>query len=179
MNLPMFRIFMTKHKVEKYLEQKAGQSAGKMSYTILRPTFFMDNLMPGFFGKMVATAWRDWTGPKTPLQLVDTVDIGQWAADAFYQPEDAKFKNKAITLAGDEMSFEEADKLWREKTGGGIPTTFSFLASLMLYLISDLRLMFLWFKYNGYRADIKALNGNRKMVTMEEWIDRELVKKTQ
>jgi uncharacterized protein YbjT (DUF2867 family) len=36
--------FISKHNIELYLKQKAAESGERMSWTILRPTFFLDNL---------------------------------------------------------------------------------------------------------------------------------------
>lgn len=43
--------FITKAHVEKYLKEQS-----QMSWTILRPTAFMDNIIPGFAGKIFPTA---------------------------------------------------------------------------------------------------------------------------
>ncbi|KAH9207141.1 hypothetical protein DL95DRAFT_484077, partial [Leptodontidium sp. 2 PMI_412] len=58
--------FASKHRIEEYLTEKCGDGS-KMSYTILRPVAFMDNLLPNFFGKGFANMWAG-VGDR-PLQL--------------------------------------------------------------------------------------------------------------
>ena len=130
-----------------------------MSYTILRPVFFVDNIEWGFIGKMLSTAWRDHTGGRK-LQVIATADIGIFAASAFLDPESSEYKNKGISLAGDELTFEEADQIFAEKTGQGIPVTYGFLASFALWALKDMGLMFRFFREEGFAADIGGL---RKM----------------
>jgi len=56
-----------------------------MSYTILRPVSFMDNVAPDLHGKGFATMWANVVGSK-PLQLVSAKDIGVFAAKALMDP---------------------------------------------------------------------------------------------
>ena len=48
--------FITKHNIEKHLQERAADS--DMSWTILRPVAFLENLN-GNFGKMFAAMWRN------------------------------------------------------------------------------------------------------------------------
>ena len=75
-------------------------------------------------------------------------------------PESYEYKNRGITLAGDELTFEEADNIFAKRTGQRIPVTYGFLASFALWAIKDIGLMFRFFKAEGFGADIGAL---RKM----------------
>lgn len=70
--------FISKHRIEKHLEEKAKGS--KMTWTILRPVFFMENLTNDFAGKLVSATWWVALGPDRKLQLVSTGDIGYFAA---------------------------------------------------------------------------------------------------
>ena len=159
--------FKTKHEIESYLMSAAQKSNGQMSYTILRPVFFLDNMEMGFFGKVFLTAWRDVVPGK--LQVVDTEDIGILGAKAFLEPESPDFKNKALGVAGDEMTFKEANKVMLEKTGQPIPTTFSFLPKLLLWMSHDINMMFKFFNDPGYQVDIPKLSKLMKLTTFGEW----------
>ena len=55
--------FISKYRIEKHLEEKAKGSM--MTYTILRPVFFTENLANNFQGKLVSTAWWAGLGPDT------------------------------------------------------------------------------------------------------------------
>jgi len=164
--------FMTKHEIERYLMKKSEESNGNMSYTILRPVFFLDNLEWGFIGKVIATTWRNAVGPHK-LQVIATTDIGAVGARAFLENDNPLFKNKGISLAGDELTFEEANKIFLEKTGQGIPVTFGFLATLLLWASKDMRLMFKFFVAKGYGADLAAVrNINEGLMDFPTWVER-------
>ncbi|KAF5133427.1 NmrA-like family domain-containing protein 1 [Metarhizium anisopliae] len=144
--------FKSKHNIEHHLIDKAQNTT--MTWTILRPVAFMDNFAPGFIGKLFATAWRDALKSR-PLQLIATEDIGAFAAMSFLEPD--RFAGKSISLAGDELSFAQMEKVFREKVGAPPPTTFGFVAWLVLRLSVELRTMFNFFEKEGYGADIAAV----------------------
>jgi uncharacterized protein YbjT (DUF2867 family) len=87
--------FATKYNIEKHLMRQ-----DKMTWTILRPVTFMENVTPDFTGKVFASMWSC-LGNK-PLQLVSTKDIGIVAAKVLAHPEE--FSSRAISLAGDELT---------------------------------------------------------------------------
>ncbi|MCJ1380773.1 hypothetical protein MMC17_003882 [Xylographa soralifera] len=150
--------FITKHQIEKHLIQAAQASGGKLSYTILRPVFFLDNLEWGFVGKIISTAWRDHLGGKK-MQVIATTDIGTFGAAAFLEPENPEYRDKAYSLAGDELTWEEAERVFREKTGRSMPTTYGFLASFVLWAVKDVGLMFRFIRERGFGADVEKLRG--------------------
>jgi nucleoside-diphosphate-sugar epimerase len=48
--------FISKHNIEQHLSSKAEGSS--MSYTVLRPVAFFEDLMPNFIGKVFSTSWE-------------------------------------------------------------------------------------------------------------------------
>lgn len=100
--------FATKHRIEKYLREKNSAAANPMSITILRPVCFMDNLTDDFSGKVFATLWKG-IGVNKSLQLVSTRDIGIFAAAAIMEPD--KYNGRAISLAGDSLTFSVAKQV--------------------------------------------------------------------
>jgi uncharacterized protein YbjT (DUF2867 family) len=162
--------FISKHRIEKHLEQKAKGST--MTYTILRPVFFMENLANNFQGKLVGAAWWVGIGPDRKLQLVSLQDIGYFAAQAFINSTAPEYKNRAIGLAGDELTWAETDKLFKEKTGYGVPTTFSIFGYLLLWAVKTVGMMFAFFRDPGYAADIPALKKmNPNLISLSKWLD--------
>ncbi|KAL7938769.1 hypothetical protein V8C35DRAFT_87850 [Trichoderma chlorosporum] len=145
--------FISKHNIEHHLINST-KSKDAMSWTILRPVAFMENLDSGFAGKLFATAIKE-TLPQKPLQLVATEDIGEAAADAFLHPEE--HSGKAISLAGDEVTYQQLAEIFREKTGAGVPITWGILARLLLATSKEMGTMFSFFEKEGYAADIGAL----------------------
>lgn len=76
------------------------------------------------------------------------------------------------------MTWAEADKLFKEKTGYGIPTTFSIFGYLFLWAVKEIRTMFAFFKDPGYGADIAALKKmNPNLITLSKWLDMQKAKK--
>ncbi|KAL7820683.1 NAD(P)-binding protein [Trichoderma gracile] len=150
--------FISKHNIEHHLVNSTKNSAAEtMSWTILRPVAFMDNLDGGFFGKIFATAIKvKLSGANNkPLQLVATEDIGHAAAEAFLRPEE--HSGKAISLAGDEVTFQQLSDIFREKTGSPVPVTWDVAARMLLAVSKEMRTMFDFFEKEGYGADIAAL----------------------
>jgi uncharacterized protein YbjT (DUF2867 family) len=145
--------FIAKFNAEKYLQAQAAAKGNQMSWTILRPVAFYDNLTPNFFGRCFGQFVLQMGGKK--LQLVGTKDIGKVAAQIFLDPE--KYKGKGITLAGDELNFQELNQIFKEEMGYDIPLSYGFIASLLKWLISDLGFMFKWFEDVGYGGDIQQL----------------------
>ena len=147
--------FASKHRIELHIMESAKGT--DMEWTILRPVAFMENFDGGFFGKVFASAWQAVVKSR-PLQLVSTDDIGAYAAKAFLHPVD--FKGQSISLAGDELTYLEMAQVFKEVTGSTVPTTWGFLARLMLWMSKDMGSMFRFFEQQGYRADVAKV---RKM----------------
>lgn len=164
--------FITKHNIEEHLKKQAQGQGGNMDWTILRPVFFMDNVVPGAVGKIITTAWKvSMEKSKKPLQLISVADIGIVAAQAFLKPED--FKNETISLAGDELTYEEADEIFKSKVGYSMPTTYGALVSGALLIMKDIRLMFKFFVDHGFGTDVPALKKRfPEMSGFGEWIDK-------
>lgn len=125
-----------------------------MDWTILRPTAFYDNLTPDFMGKVFATSFKTSLKGK-PLQMVGCSDIGAVAAEVFLNARD--YKGRAISLAGDDLTFEQFAQIFKEKTGQDIPTTFGFVVAGMLAMVKEFGSMFKWFHDEGYGADIEEV----------------------
>jgi uncharacterized protein YbjT (DUF2867 family) len=143
--------FASKHRIEEYLKEKSG-NGNKMSYTILRPVAFMDNFNPSFFGKAFA-GMIGGLGNK-PLQLISVHDIGLFGARAFTDPS---FKNRAIGLAGDELTLTQAKKVFKDTMGSDLPETYGFVGSGIKWMVKEVGTMFNWFQDEGYGVDIQAL----------------------
>ncbi|PYH49591.1 NmrA-like family protein [Aspergillus saccharolyticus JOP 1030-1] len=156
----------------------AAAATGAMTWTVLRPTFFFENLAPtaGFAGKVTATAWDAYLQGK-PLQCVSVSDVGYFAAMALVRA--AQFRNQCLSLAGDDLTYEHLQRTVRAKTGRPLPTTYRVLCYLVLWVMGDPRTMFTWFYDQGYGADIPRL---RKLYpglkNLDGWLEEsEWVKK--
>ncbi|OAA72929.1 NAD(P)-binding domain protein [Akanthomyces lecanii RCEF 1005] len=144
--------FAAKYQIEKHLEAAAAASSQKMTYTILRPVTFYDNLTNDMHGRGFGRMWEQMGTKK--LQLVSTKDIGWFAAQAFMDP--AKYKNAALTLVGDELSHTEAEAIFNKAVGKPMPLAPCPIASAVKYFLQDtVGDMFRWFEKEGYGGDVE------------------------
>jgi uncharacterized protein YbjT (DUF2867 family) len=143
--------FSVKHRMEILLKEKTVGT--QMGWTFLRPVVFMDNLTPDFNGKLFTTMWRGLADK--PLQLISTRDIGIFGARVIADP--VSYNGRAISLAGDELTFAQAKQVFEKTFGYDIPVTFSIIGTGMQYLAKEMGTMFAWFKVEGFGADIGAL----------------------
>lgn len=162
--------FISKHNIEKHLKESAKGTG--MTYTILRPTAFMENLTPNLFGRVFAAMWMG-MGSK-PLQLVATKDIGVFAALAFKGCKEDTYKNQAIGLAGDELTQEQGSEKFWKAMGRSMPRAYGFWGSLLQTMIKEVGVMFGWFKDVGYGADVEECRRlNPGMLDLEMWLKEE------
>jgi len=165
--------FISKYRIEKYLIEKAASS--NMGWTILRPTAFFENLTPGFMGKVMVTMFESLGDKK--LQWISCRDIGHFAAEAFKNPE--KYNQKSIALAGEDMSMAEAKETFEKEIGYPLPTTFSFIATAVKYMVGDIGKMVTWFEKAGYAADINDLRKQHPgLLNFSQWLREESAFKT-
>lgn len=163
--------FASKHEIETYLESRSAAEGGKMGWFVLRPTGFMDMTIQGFIGKISGTCWKVGVGKDKKMQFIATEDIGWFAAQGFVESE--RWNGKHLSLAGWEGTYEEAEGAWRRKTGAGMPGTYEWLGSAMLWLVKDLKLMMQWFDEVGFGADVQEVKRlHPGVMGMEEFIEK-------
>ncbi|MEU9837909.1 NmrA/HSCARG family protein [Actinomadura sp. NPDC048032] len=148
--------FESKAEIERYI------LALGLPATILRPVFFMNNLLhyaDARDERVLSLPVR----PDKPMQFIATDDIGVFAADAFDDP--ARSIGRQIELAGDELTFSEVARIYERVTG--TPTRFEPLP------IEER--MFQWFAEAGYQADIPALRQQHPgLLTFERFLTQRL-----
>jgi len=160
--------FQSKFNIENHLKAVAAKN-GEMDWTIIRPVAFMENLSPDFLGKAFATMW-ELNGPDRKLQLVSTVDIGILAADAFKNRE--QYASKALNLATDSLSPNEAKAIFKKVVGKDMPTTYHFVGRLLRWMLhKQLGIMFQWFVDVGFGADPNQYKRKfPEMQGFEKWL---------
>jgi uncharacterized protein YbjT (DUF2867 family) len=161
--------WQSKHEIESYLRRRAKESNGKLTYTILRPVFFLDNLTPDFAGKVSASIWKDYLQNKK-LKVIDSKDIGTVAASAFMNPVSPFWRNAEINLAGDELTFTAANRIFMAKTGKPMSTTPKFLTALILFAANDLKLMTSFLQTEGFGAAVQREIDQIKLAGFEDWL---------
>jgi uncharacterized protein YbjT (DUF2867 family) len=122
------------------------------SHVILRPVFFMENLVSPWFltGDVLHTALR----PTTVLQMIASEDIGQYGARAFVDA--VALNGREIDLAGDERTMLDVVRVFSDALGREIsfqPTPIEDVRAGS----EDFATMLEWFERVGYDVDIAGL----------------------
>lgn len=161
--------FAAKHAIEKHLQQRAEKSPQQMTYTILRPVTFFENLTTDLHGKGFARMWEQLGSKK--LQMVSTKDIGWFAAQSFLQPD--KYRNAALTLVGDELTQPEANVIYKEVTGQTMAMAACPIASAVKFVLKgSVGDMFKWFEDEGYGGNVQECrNANHNMQDFAAWLN--------
>jgi uncharacterized protein YbjT (DUF2867 family) len=137
------------------------------SHVILRPVFFMENLLAPYSlqGSTLAVA----LGPGTKLQMIAVDDIGWFGARAFTAA--AALNRREIDLAGDVRTMPEAAEILTEALGRPIVFAQTPIEQVRQYS-EDTALMLEWFERVGYSADIAGLEREfgRALTKLPEWI---------
>ncbi|WP_217146230.1 MULTISPECIES: NmrA/HSCARG family protein [Streptomyces] len=144
--------FETKAEIERHI------LALGLPATILRPVFFMDNLLhyADARGERVLELP---VRPERPMQMIASEDVARFVDAAFTDPD--RYLGRQLEIAGDELTFTDVARVYERVTG--TPTR---LAPLPIE-----ERMFAWFAEEGYRADIPSLRALRpELLTFEEFL---------
>jgi uncharacterized protein YbjT (DUF2867 family) len=139
------------------------------SHVILRPVFFMENLLTPFSlqGSTLASA----IGPRTKLQMIAVDDIGWFGARAFIDA--AALNRREIDLAGDVRTMPEAAEILTQALGRPIAFAQTPIEQVRQFS-EDTALMLEWFERVGYSADIAGLQREfgRVLTKLPDWARR-------
>lgn len=105
------------------------------------------------------------------MHLISTSDIGKVAARVFLTPEN--YASKSISLVGDKLTYEEADAIFKEKTGNSIPTLPTLLFNAVMLGLNELKVMFKWFPADPPGIDVSKCREEWGLMTWGEWVERE------
>jgi uncharacterized protein YbjT (DUF2867 family) len=139
------------------------------SHVILRPVFFMENLLAPFSLQGPTLAWA--LGPGTRLQMIAVDDIGWFGARAF--TDAAALNRREIDLAGDVRTMPETAKVLTEALGRPIAFAQTPIEQVRHYS-QDTALMLEWFDRVGYSGDIAGLEREfgRALTKLPDWARR-------
>ena len=101
---------------------------------------------------------------------VSTVDVGILAAAALKDP--LQYANKALSLATDSLSPNEARAIFKRAVGKDMPTTYQFVGRLLKWMLHEqLGIMFKWFVDVGFGADPEEYKRQfPEMQNFETWL---------
>lgn len=154
------------HFDNKWRIEQTVRSLGFPSTVILRPVFFMENLVSAWFlngDKLVSTL-----KPETRLQMIAVEDIGVFGARAFTHA--AQLNGREIDLAGDAVTLPAA----AATIGAALGRPLEYLQipiSEVRKNSEDFALMLEWFDSTGYNADIRGLEREFgvTLTTLDAW----------
>jgi uncharacterized protein YbjT (DUF2867 family) len=139
---------------------------GFPSHVILRPVFFMENLVAPYTlqGSTLAVA----LAPGVKLQMIAVEDIGWFGARAFTHA--AALNRREIDIAGDVRTMPEAAEILAKALGWPIAFAQTPIEQVRQFS-KDVALMMEWFENVGYSADIGGLEREfgRKFTKLPEW----------
>jgi uncharacterized protein YbjT (DUF2867 family) len=155
------------HFDSKWRIEEAVRGLRFPSHVILRPVFFMENLMAPYSlqGSTLASA----LGLGTKLQMIAVDDIGWFGARAF--TDAAALNRREIDLAGDIRTMPEAAEILTEALGRPIAFSQTPMEQVRQYS-KDTALMLEWFERVGYSADIAGLEHEfgRALTKLPDWV---------
>ena len=154
------------HFDSKWRIEETVRALGFPSHVILRPVFFMENLLAPYTlqGDKLTLALRR----STTLQMIAVDDIGWFGARAF--SDAARLNGREIDIAGDARTMPEAAQILA--TALGRPIAFAQTPIEQIRQFSaDMALMLEWFDRIGYSADIADLEREfgRPLTKFSDW----------
>ncbi|HZC00760.1 MAG TPA: NmrA/HSCARG family protein [Gammaproteobacteria bacterium] len=154
--------FESKWEIEEHVRQIG------LPYTILRPTFFMQNwewTREMILGGTVAQPFD----PDKPFQQVAVEDVGAFAAIAFENPD--RWIGREVDLAGDEQSMTEIAKTFGRVIGRDVSYYQVPWDQFEEQMGEEATLNFRWINDVGYEADIAALRQEyHELTTFERYL---------
>jgi uncharacterized protein YbjT (DUF2867 family) len=157
------------HFDNKWRIEETVRGLNFLSHVILRPVFFMENLLAPFSLQGSTLAWA--LGPGTKLQMIAVDDIGWFGARAV--TDAAALNRREIDLAGDVRTMPEAAEILTEALGRPIAFAQTPIEQVRQYS-EHTALMLQWFERVGYSADIAGLEGEfgRALTKLPDWARR-------
>jgi uncharacterized protein YbjT (DUF2867 family) len=154
------------HFDSKWRIEETVRGLGFPSHVILRPVFFMENLLAPFSLQGSTLSWA--LGRDTKLQMIAVDDIGWFGARAF--THSAGLNRREIDLAGDVQTMPQATEILAEALGRPIDFVQTPIEQVRHYS-KEMAVMLEWFDRVGYSADIAGLEREfgRAITKLPDW----------
>ncbi|EJD36997.1 NAD(P)-binding protein [Auricularia subglabra TFB-10046 SS5] len=126
-----------------------------LPYTFIRPPIFMDGWIDPSINRLMGGLAKGGIRAHVKTQYIASEDIGEVAAAVFEDPE--RYIGKALSIAGDELTFGELDAGFRATTGSPAPALPSIVGTVATTLIPSARrtdFSYKFFDQKGYKCDI-------------------------
>ena len=142
------------HFDNKWRVEETIRSLRFPSYVIIRPVFFMENLLAPDTVKAISNGVLPLgIRPETKLQSIAVRDIGAYGLQAFERA--GELNGREINIAGDELTGPEMAKILSDVTGRRVQFQQIPIEGIRGFS-EDVALMLEWFDRVGYGADIDA-----------------------
>lgn len=154
------------HFENKARVEDTVRGLGFPSTVIVRPVFFMENLLtPWFLNGDALTAAMN---PATRLQMIAADDIGLFGAAAFIRADE--MRGREIDIAGDAKTMPEAAAILGRAFGRPIQFVQVPIEAVRKNS-EDFAIMLEWFDRVGYDVDIATLERESgvRMTTLDAW----------
>jgi uncharacterized protein YbjT (DUF2867 family) len=143
------------HFDNKWRIEETVRSLGFPSHVVIRPVFFMENLLlpwfkPGIDGGKLAVGIQ----PQTVLQMIAVEDIGKYGRWVFENHE--RVHGRAIDIAGDARTMPETARIIGQAAGRTVEFVQVPIEEVRKFSM-DMAIMLEWFDRVGYDVDIPAL----------------------
>ena len=161
------------HFENKYRIENTVRSLGFPSHVILRPVFFMENLLgPWFKSGIDAGQLGLAIQPKTRLQMIAVEDIGKYGRWAFDEHE--RLNRREIDLAGDELTGAEMATVISRASGHPVAFAPPPIETVRQGS-ADFAAMLEWFDRVGYDVDVvaNARESGIAPTTFADWASRQ------
>jgi len=155
------------HFDNKFRVEQTVKALGFPSYAIIRPVFFMENLLTPW--SLAGDKLTFSLAPHTKLQMIAADDIGKFGAKAFVDAE--AMKNVERDIAGDTITMTEAAGALSPVVGKTL-TFHQIPIDVVRQQSEDVALMVEWFEKVGYSADIATQEQRFGIhaLTFVEWV---------
>lgn len=142
------------HFDNKARVEESVRKAGFPSYAIVRPVFFMENLLGPWFKPYIEQGnLAVGIKPETKLQMIAVEDIGKYLFRAFDQHE--RMKNSEIDIAGDSLTMPATAYIISRVSGKPV-SHYQVPIEEVRKNSEDFAKMLEWFDAVGYDVDIAA-----------------------
>ncbi|KAH8602482.1 hypothetical protein B0O99DRAFT_680601 [Bisporella sp. PMI_857] len=146
------KTFSDKFYIEQHLKSVAGRKGGKGDMSWITPS--SKSFVKG-----------------KQMQIVTTKDIGRWAVEGLVRPDRTGIRNEALSVASDELSFQDIDSIFEKKIGKGVPVTCGWLVTVFIWLMKDFNTMFRFINERDYGVDLPWMKERLEPTTFAQWVD--------
>lgn len=155
------------HFDNKFRVEQAVKALGFASYAIVRPVFFMENLLTPW--SLAGDKLTFGLSPQTKLQMIAVDDIGKFGAKAFADAD--AMKSAELDIAGDAVTMPAAAAALSPVAGKTV-TYQQVPMDAVRQQSEDVALMVEWFEKVGYSADIATQEQRLgiRALTLVEWV---------